>query len=278
MAFLNTILIVIILNFLKRGPSRRLVYFLGIALILTAIPVTVFMSQQQQETRQRASIDNICSFKFGDEKSCVGFYKKPCIEDYEGKWNCENNTVNTTRGTTRQQIKRTFALTGGVFNDLNANGNWDAGEPGISGINVSVSGSGNYSSSTLSQADKFGTYRFFLPSSGTYTAGIEVPTEYKITTKNDVRFGSFGSNMLKAIDFGITKIQTITPTPAIKITEIPTPPPGTCGNKICDSNEIKNLCPGEVVAAIKTVCPQDCGYKSCTIKGIQKPTYPPDRY
>lgn len=63
-----------------------------------------------------------------------------------------------------------------VFNDLNANGLQEAGEPGLSNVKVSITGPNNYSASTTTGTN--GLYQFTGLAAGKYTVSFATPTGY----------------------------------------------------------------------------------------------------
>ena len=86
-----------------------------------------------------------------------------------------HNTANTSITVTRSC--NTASISGTVYQDSNGNGSLDAGEPGISG--VSVSRSGTSSGTTTTNAS--GAYTFSSLAAGTYSVDYTVPTGYANT-------------------------------------------------------------------------------------------------
>lgn len=71
-----------------------------------------------------------------------------------------------------------------VFNDLNGNGIPESGEPGISGVNLSLKRGDTNASSGITSFN--GTYSFTSLEAGTYTVTETDPTGYASTTSNQV--------------------------------------------------------------------------------------------
>ncbi|OQX23245.1 MAG: hypothetical protein BWK80_27000, partial [Desulfobacteraceae bacterium IS3] len=76
------------------------------------------------------------------------------------------------------------SITGKVFEDLNFNEVQDAGEPGIPGVTVKLTGADGLSLTTLTDAD--GLYRFRDLPPGNYTVSETDPDSYVSTTDNAV--------------------------------------------------------------------------------------------
>jgi len=71
-----------------------------------------------------------------------------------------------------------------VWEDLDADGVQDSGEPGISGVSVSLILDSNNSVIQTTTTDNNGTYRFDLNSSDTYHIRFTQPTGYRVTIPN----------------------------------------------------------------------------------------------
>src|SRR5262249_43997026 len=80
---------------------------------------------------------------------------------------CQTITINSN----------TASISGTVFQDSNGNGSLDAGEPGISGVSVSLSGTSSGSATTNGS----GVYTFSSVVAGNYSADYTVPTGYANT-------------------------------------------------------------------------------------------------
>jgi protocatechuate 3,4-dioxygenase beta subunit len=96
-------------------------------------------------------------------------------------------------------------ISGQVFNDLNANGTKDPGEPGLPGVLVFLDGNNNAvldpgEISTLTDAN--GNYSFTNLVAGTYQVREVVPTGLVPTTANPAVILVSGDNRLGSIDFG----------------------------------------------------------------------------
>ncbi len=68
-------------------------------------------------------------------------------------------------------------LTGMVFNDLNGNGQWDSGEPGVNGVNLNIDGG---APTTATESD--GSFYFGGLGDGSYTLNAIVPIGFVATT------------------------------------------------------------------------------------------------
>ncbi len=73
--------------------------------------------------------------------------------------------------------ERDASIAGTVYNDLNGNGAFDAGEPGISGVTVSRSG-GTPSSSGAATTDGSGNYSLSGLAAGTYSVDYTPPSGF----------------------------------------------------------------------------------------------------
>ncbi|NIQ75424.1 MAG: hypothetical protein GWN67_27420, partial [Phycisphaerae bacterium] len=85
-----------------------------------------------------------------------------------------------------------------VFNDLNHNTYLDAGEPGIGGITVTLSGA----ASLITETNGYGAYSFWSLNPGNYTVGIS-PSGYVLTTSNNI-FVPLGFDETAIVHFGIS--------------------------------------------------------------------------
>ncbi|MBV6523040.1 MAG: hypothetical protein MNPFHGCM_03207 [Gemmatimonadaceae bacterium] len=74
-------------------------------------------------------------------------------------------------------VRGTGSIGDFVWNDLNANGIQDAGEPGLAGVTVTLSGAGN--ASTITAAN--GSYAFAGLFAGSYTVTVVTPSGYSPT-------------------------------------------------------------------------------------------------
>jgi len=79
---------------------RRDLSIIGFVAVIIAIPITVLFSQQQQETRQRAS-GTECVYAFNTASICSSYCSgqagKICLQNLEKKWGCcASNTVTPT--------------------------------------------------------------------------------------------------------------------------------------------------------------------------------------
>src|SRR5579871_572978 len=71
---------------------------------------------------------------------------------------------------------RNAAIGDFVWKDLTGNGIQDAGEPGIPGVTVNISGPGGFTASTTTDAN--GAYHFTGLAPGSYTVTFVAPTGY----------------------------------------------------------------------------------------------------
>ncbi|GEM_PF-2182310 len=86
----------------------------------------------------------------------------------------EDNSTDTTIDFGFQP--RNAAIGDFVWKDLNGNGIQDAGEPGIPGVTVNISGPGGFTASTTTDAN--GAYHFTGLAPGSYTVTFVAPTGY----------------------------------------------------------------------------------------------------
>ena len=88
---------------------------------------------------------------------------------------CSNNPCSSLlQAKTFTVTGNTAAISGTVYQDSNGNGSLDAGEPGISGVSVSLSGT----SSGTTTTNGSGAYTFSSLAAGTYNVDYTVPTGY----------------------------------------------------------------------------------------------------
>ncbi|NVK31941.1 MAG: tandem-95 repeat protein [Gammaproteobacteria bacterium] len=94
-------------------------------------------------------------------------------------------------------------VSGSVFSDLNGNGVLDAGEPGLSGIELSVS-------TQTRQSDSEGGFYFEQIEDGSHTVSIVVPTGFVATTATSraITINNFGAN--RGLLFGLAVAGDIT--------------------------------------------------------------------
>jgi len=87
------------------------------------------------------------------------------------------------------------SIYGAVFEDVDGDGKWDAGELGIPGVNVTLEGIGSNTTDTL------GGYTFSVNTTGYYTVNETDPVGYYSTTPNKVtRYVELGNSY--QVDFG----------------------------------------------------------------------------
>ncbi|MFZ6035881.1 MAG: SdrD B-like domain-containing protein [Patescibacteria group bacterium] len=111
----------------------------------------------------------------------------------------ESATVNLTQDVTCVFTNSvdTAKIYGYKFNDLNGNGTWDNGEPAKSGVTINLTGATNASDST----DANGYYEFPGLTPGNYTVSEVVPTDWIITTSNNVPV-TLVAGQDQRVDFG----------------------------------------------------------------------------
>src|SRR4030067_1952052 len=78
---------------------RRDLSIIGFVAIIIAIPLTVVMSQRQQETRQQAA-GTECVYAFNTSSICrsycTGQTGKTCIQNLNRRWGCCGRNVSPT--------------------------------------------------------------------------------------------------------------------------------------------------------------------------------------
>jgi len=79
-------------------------------------------------------------------------------------------------------LQKTAAVTGTVWNDLNADGLWQKDEPGISGVRMTLTGTRNGDTHEV-VTDENGWYEIRQVRSGAYRLNCHVPDEYVFTVK-----------------------------------------------------------------------------------------------
>ena len=67
-----------------------------------------------------------------------------------------------------------------MFEDNDGDGNWDNGEPGISGVTVTLDGT------TTDTTDQYGFYSFKIETAGVHTVVETDPPDHLPTTPNEV--------------------------------------------------------------------------------------------
>jgi uncharacterized surface anchored protein len=87
--------------------------------------------------------------------------------------------VNDTNLTIDAGFYQTAAVGDLVWNDLNANGIQDAGEPGIAGVTVNLAGPGGVTATTTTDAT--GVYGFYDLTPGEYTVTFVMPSGYTLS-------------------------------------------------------------------------------------------------
>jgi len=137
-------------------------------------------------------------------------------------------TATVTLTPTNTPTPTTAGLTGRVFNDLNQNGELDAGEPGVSGATLRLLLNG----STLAGqeiTDAQGSYLFSDLVPGLYVLVLTAPPGYTYTTARSWS-GVIAAGQTLEINFGVFKEEaaptttpTLTPTPTPTASFTPTP-------------------------------------------------------
>ncbi|MGA2285436.1 MAG: SdrD B-like domain-containing protein [Dehalococcoidia bacterium] len=94
-------------------------------------------------------------------------------------------------------------IVGKVYLDANGNGAQDAGEPGVSGLTVSLEDLSDSSQSQTMSTDANGDYAFDELSAGTYRARLELPTGWSQTTLDPQDIPIQSSSYIEQIDFGV---------------------------------------------------------------------------
>jgi hypothetical protein len=108
------------------------------------------------------------------------------------------------------------SIYGTVFNDRNGNGIQDAGETGIAGVQITLSGSTNATAYT----NQFGQYTFPVYQAGIYTITETDLGDFKSTTANMIyAYVSFGHSYL--LNFGDSYIVSTTTTTVQPTTSVP---------------------------------------------------------
>lgn len=122
-----------------------------------------------------------------------------------------------------------------VWNDLDANGTEDPGEPGVGGVVVTLSDAGGVIASVTTDAG--GYYGFLSVEAGTYTVSISAPTYYDATADAD----GTGSPNLTSVTLGIGEELDV-----LDFGLVYNPPPALIGDRVWDdlnSNGVQD--PGE---------------------------------
>ena len=152
------------------------------------------------------------------------------------------------------------SISGTVFNDTNGNGVLDAGEPGMSNVNVQITGGGSTST------DLNGNYSFTGLQSGTYTITETVPTGF-VPTNTVAPVQSQSGTNATGRNFGNFMPVTITGTLFQDLnadgTRQPGDPPLAGFFVFADANNNGTLDPGE----IKSSSPSDAN-GNYTLSGV----------
>lgn len=91
-------------NYISSASYSRTIGIIGLLIVIAAIPLTVFISQKQQEIRQRAS--SSCNYAYGSESSCnrncPPSLGKVCVKSPTSLswWGCCDMSTTTTSTTT----------------------------------------------------------------------------------------------------------------------------------------------------------------------------------
>ncbi|OGH05241.1 MAG: hypothetical protein A2W22_01315 [Candidatus Levybacteria bacterium RBG_16_35_11] len=83
----------------SRGSLRRKLSIIAFVAIIIAIPLTVVISQQQQETRQQAA-GTECIYAFRTLSICNSYCSsqsgKTCLQSLSRRWGCCSRTISPT--------------------------------------------------------------------------------------------------------------------------------------------------------------------------------------
>ncbi len=120
-------------------------------------------------------------------------------------------TVNvTTHGATCTftNARDTGTIDGYKFNDLNGDGTWNDGEPGLDGWTIQLSNG----ASVVTGANEWplGYYRFSLVPTGTYTVNELVQSDWTNTTQNPVGDVLISYNQTTSVNFGNFRLFDVT--------------------------------------------------------------------
>ncbi|WP_206483423.1 Ig-like domain-containing protein [Thalassotalea sp. G2M2-11] len=118
------------------------------------------------------------------------------------------NSINVTLPSTQSvanfaDMKR-GVVTGLVFNDLNANGKFDAGEPGVNGVDMTVT-----PGSVVNTTQGDGSFYYGNLADGDYSLAITVPTGFVATTAESLSVTVSDTNVNTGLLFGIKVSGTI---------------------------------------------------------------------
>jgi hypothetical protein len=114
---------------------------------------------------------------------------------------------------------------GTVYFDRNRDGSPGGGDPGLKGVQVSLTGP---KGSRKDTTDAKGGYNFDGLPAGQYTITVTPPSGHQLTTSPSIQAKVDGKNAVRVVDFGIaTQASTPTPTPSAtstaKASATPTP-------------------------------------------------------
>lgn len=112
-----------------------------------------------------------------------------CTDNGEAVTPGAHNSLTVAAGRafvcTFTNTRKTGKITGYKFNDLNNNGKWDEGEPGMNGVSIKVS---DWTTTTHDDGeDNPGYYEFTIPT-GTYDLSEVVPHGCEATTPHDGKY------------------------------------------------------------------------------------------
>ncbi len=103
----------------------------------------------------------------------------------------------------------TGVITGHKWNDLNGNGQHDAGEPGLAGVTITLSGPG-ISAQTTTASD--GSYSFSNLANGAYTVAEIVPSNMNATSSTSIQVTIVRGETIIDVDFNNMAKQAVGPT------------------------------------------------------------------
>ncbi len=112
--------------------------------------------------------------------------------------NSKNVTLPSTQTIANFADMKKNVVTGLVYNDLNANGKLDVGEPGVNGVTMTIT-----SGPVVDVTQSDGSFYFGDLSDGDYTLSITVPTGFVSTTVESKSVTISSTNVNAGLQFGV---------------------------------------------------------------------------
>lgn len=137
--------------------------------------------------------------------------------------NTQSVTVTAQHAAAVANIGEETSLVGTVFNDLNVNGKFDAGEPGLAGVTVflNVDHSGKLNSNPSAVTDQNGRFSFPGLTAGPYTVMEDITANHGVTTTTSAASVTVGSSQAPTVSIGNALTSTIAPLPVSVNTAAP---------------------------------------------------------